>query len=374
MKAIAIVPGTPDSVHVRDVPRPGLDRVPDGRGARVRMIRVGLCGTDADLASGRFGIAPEGADHLVLGHESLARVVEVGSGGDGESGAMAPGQLVVVTIRRPGNSVYDRLGSPDLSTDDAFLELGIRRGHGLMVEEVVDDVRYLVPVPERIEDVAVLAEPLSCITKSLRQAEQVQVRLGHWEPRRALVTGAGTIGLLATLTLRLRGLDVTTYSRRPPPYRNSLLVEEIGARYVGASDDDLAAEVRRNGPFDIVFEGSGAPGLFESAVHALAPNGVLALFSVTPGAHPVEIDVASLNQAMVLGNRVMVGSAAAAWDDYAQAVDTLDQAQSASATRGWLPKLFTTRIEGFDAAAIAAQLADEHDDIKATVEFGDGSR
>ena len=243
------------------------------------MIRAGLCGTDADLAAGEYGVAPPGADFLVLGHESLGRVAELGPAAAGVS----LGQLVVITIRRPGSSVYDRIGRPDLSTDPVFIETGISQAHGLMVEEVVVDADYLVPVPEELEDVAILTEPLSCITKSLRQAQQVQARLDLWQPKRALVTGASTIGLLATLALRLQGLEVTTYARRTPPTRNSLLVERLGARYVSARELELQALVERDGPFDIVFEGSGAPALIEPAVGALAPNGVAALFSVTPG-------------------------------------------------------------------------------------------
>ncbi len=217
MHAIAVRPGIPDSVHLRDVARPSLDDVPAGRGVRVRLIRAGLCGTDADLLAGEYGRAPEGDDYLILGHESLGRVTEVGPS---VSDVMA-GQLVVVTIRRPGSSVYDRSGRPDLSTDRVFIETGISRAHGFMTAEVVTDAAYVVPVPDALEEVAVLTEPLSCITKSLRQVDAVQARLGLWEPRRALVTGAGTIGLLATLALRLRGIDVTTYARRQAPYRNS---------------------------------------------------------------------------------------------------------------------------------------------------------
>ena len=195
---------------------------------------------------------------------------------------------------------------------------------------------------------AILTEPLSCITKSLRQADAVQARLELWQPRRALVTGAGTIGLLATLALRLRGLDVTTFARRRPPYLNSSLVEHIGARYVSAAEADLPTLVERDGPFDIVFEGSGAPVLIEPAVAALAPNGVLALFSVTPGSASLEVDMARLNQAVVLYNRVIVGSAAASWGDYAQAVETIGQAESDAGTRGWLGQLITHRIAGLD--------------------------
>ena len=136
MKAIAIRPGMPGSLHLRDVARPSIDDVPGGRGVRVGIIRAGLCGTDADLVSGEYGRAPEGADFLVLGHESLGRVLEVGPGAAGE---VEPGQLVVVTIRRPGGSEYDRIGRPDLSTDDTFIETGISRAHGFMTEEVVAD-------------------------------------------------------------------------------------------------------------------------------------------------------------------------------------------------------------------------------------------
>ena len=156
----------------------------------------------------------------------------------------------------------------------------------------------------------------------------MQGRLDLWQPKRALVTGAGTIGLLATLALRLRGLEVTTCARRAAPTRNSALVERLGARYVSTAEIELPELAERDGPFDIVFEGSGAPVLIEPCVAALAPNGVLALFSVTPGSALLTVDMARLNQALVLYNRVIVGSAAAAWDDYAGAVGTIGLAQA----------------------------------------------
>ncbi len=366
MKAITIRPGSPDSLRLQDVPRPSLDEVPDGRGVRVRIIRAGLCGTDAELAAGKYGRPPDGDDYLVLGHESLGRVVEVGP----NVSEVAPEQLVVITIRRPGSSIYDRMGRPDLSTDEVFIETGISRAHGFMTEEVVAAPEHLVPVPPDLVDVAILTEPLSCITKSLRQADAVQARLDLWELRRALVTGAGTIGLLATLALRLRGLEVTTFARHRPPSRNSDLLERIRARYVSAADIDLPGLVERDGAFDLIFEASGAPGLLAPAVGALAPNGVLALFSVTPGSDRQSVDVARLNQAVVLYNRVIVGSAAASWEDYAQAVATIGRAESTPGMRGWLAGLITHRIPGLDAPAVRHHLAGGNDAIKATVEVG----
>jgi threonine dehydrogenase-like Zn-dependent dehydrogenase len=368
VKAIAIEPGRPHSTHLRELPRPSLTDVDQGRGVRAAVIRAGLCGTDADLAAGEYGVAPPGEDFLVLGHESLARVVEAGS-----AAGVAPGRLVVFTIRRPGGSAYDAIGRPDLSTDPVFIETGISQAHGFMAEEVVADARDVVPVPDELEPVAILTEPLSCITKSLRQTDQVQARLGLWQPRRALVTGAGTIGLLATLALRQRGLDVTTYARHVAPYRNSELIERLGARYVSAADATVLRIVERDGPFDIVFEGSGEPALLEPSVAALAPNGVLALFSVTPGTRSLMVDVARLNQSVVLYNRVIVGSAAASWDDYAAAVATIGRAEADPATRGWLGELITDRIDGFDVNAIAGHLAGGGDHIKTTVEIAPGA-
>lgn len=366
IKAIAILPGMPGSLHVREVERPSLDDVPEGRGVRVGIIRAGLCGTDAELAAGQYGRAPDAAGYLVLGHESLGRVLEAGPAVAAE---VAIGQLVVITIRRPADSLYHDPGRHDLSTDDTLIETGISLAHGFMVEEVVADARYLVPVPEAIEPVAILTEPLSCICKALRQVDRVQERLALWQPRRALVTGAGTIGLLATLALRMRGLDVTTYSRRRAPCRKSRLIERLGASYVSASEADLVETAGRFGPFDIVFEGSGAPQLIEPAVAALAADGVLALFSVTPGEQRLQVDMARLNQALVLYDRAIVGSAAATWDDYAKAVAIIGQAEADPVTSGWLAGLLTERIEGFDADAIRRHLAGGHDAIKATVEL-----
>jgi threonine dehydrogenase-like Zn-dependent dehydrogenase len=356
------------SLHLREVPRPSLDDVADGRGVRIGIVRAGLCGTDADLAAGHYGRAPDGDDFLVLGHESLGRVLEVGPGSAASGAEVRPGQLVVITIRRPGRSAHDRIGRPDLSSDPVFIETGISRAHGFMTREVVADARYLVPVPEPLEPVAILTEPLSCITKSLRQADQVQGRLELWEPRRALVTGAGTIGLLASLVLRLRGLEVLTFARRHAPTPNSELLGRLGVRYASAADGDVAALTRRHGPFDIVFEGSGAPSLVAPAAAALAPNGVLALFSVTPGHDPIAVDMAAFNQAVVLYNRVIVGSAAASADDYAAAVATLGRAEDDPATRGWLGHLITHRIGGLDAPLVAEHLQGEGTGIKTVIE------
>jgi glucose 1-dehydrogenase len=369
MKAIAIRPGQAWSVHRHRLPRPRLDQVAGGRGVRVRVLRVGLCGTDAEIASGLFGYAPPGETALILGHEHLGQVVEVGPGADRAD--VRPGCLVVASNRRPGGSLWDRVGLQDLTADPYTLERGIRGLHGFLVEEYVDDAAYLTVLPDLLLGVGVLTEPMSIVAKGLRVAWAVQQRLEVWRPRRALVVGAGTIGLLAVLALRLRGMEVTCFSRRPAPYRNSELVEDAGGQYVSASAMDLPQVAAAYGPFDLVLEASGAAELVPPSALTLAPNGVLVLASVTSASVEVPVDVAAWNQAFVLGNRAMVGTVNSSPADFAAAVGDLVRAEAQ--LPGWLERLLTSRIEGLDPDAIRWQL--EHGDaIKAVVHVAEPLR
>ena len=277
IRAIAVRPGIAGSIHARDVPRPSLSGVPRGQGVVVDVLRVGICGTDREIGDGLFGTAPDSDEHLVIGHESLGRVARVGRHVPGD---LVPGTLVVATVRRSGNSPYDRLGMHDFTTDPP-IESGINRRHGFLAEQFVDEARHLVPLPASLSGIGVLVEPLSIAEKGLAQADEIQRRLRIWRPIRAAVTGAGTIGLLVTLLLRLRGVDVTVLSRRRPPYRNSELVEALGARYLSSEATDLATTARDHGSFDLIFEASGFSPFVIEAANALAPNGVLVLSGVT---------------------------------------------------------------------------------------------
>jgi len=366
MKAIAIEPGRPGSIHVRESDTPSLAEIPGDAGVRVRVLEVGLCGTDGELLAGEFGLAPDGDDHLVLGHENLGQVVEVGAGA---AERFSVGDLVVATVRRPGDSDYDRAGLYDLSTDPDVHERGVRRFHGFLAEEYVEDVEFLVPVPPATAHVAVLAEPMSGVGKALRVADEIQQRLRIWEPQRALVTGAGAIGLLAVLTLRQRGIEVTCWSRRPAPYANSELVERMGARYVSAADLDLAATAAAHGPFDVAFEASGAADVIFEAAASVATNGILVLFGLTPGTQLVEVDVGRFNQAFVLDNKALVGSVTATREDYADAVAALGDAEADPAFLGVLPEMLTPRIEGLDLDAIRTRLEGSGGGIKAVVDL-----
>ena len=145
MKAIAVHPGVPNSMHLRDVDKPQVSDIPDGRGVLVQVLRVGVDATDKEINAAEYGEAPDGADFLITGHEGLGRVVETGS--DVPS-AFAPGTLVVSTVRRPGMSIYDRIGLQDMTTDDVYFERGINQRHGYLAEYYVEDAEYIVALPD----------------------------------------------------------------------------------------------------------------------------------------------------------------------------------------------------------------------------------
>jgi threonine dehydrogenase-like Zn-dependent dehydrogenase len=364
LKAIAVYPGKPNSMHLEEVPEPAVSDIPDGHGVLVQVLRVGVDGTDKEINAAEYGEAPDGYDYLITGHEGLGRVVEVGS--DVPS-AIAPGTLVVATVRRPGHSIYDQIGLQDMTTDDVYYERGINRRHGYLTEHYVEDAQYIVPLPECLRGVGVLTEPLTVAEKAINQAFEIQRRLKVWRPRRAAVLGSGTIGLLATLALRLRGIEVTCLSLREPPYLNSDLIEEIGGTYVSTKETSLAQASERQGPFDIIVEATGFSPLVFEAAEALGKNGVLVLVSVTGGERKVEVDADRINQGFVLGNKVMVGSVNASPADFESAVSDLTHATAAFP--GWLDKLLTTPVRGLDSyEQMLRELTGNADAIKVFVE------
>ncbi len=211
MKAVAVFPGKPDSIHLAELPKPSVSDIPNGRGVLVQVLRVGVDGTDKEINTAEYGQAPPGCDFLVIGHECFGRVVEIGP----NVTELAPGDYVVPTVRRPGGSFYDTIGQYDMTTEETYYERGINLRHGYLTELFVEDPEYLVKVPQGLKHVGVLLEPTSVIEKGVIQAFEAQRRFKIWRPRRAAVFGAGTIGLLAAMSLRMRGLEVTSFGRSP---------------------------------------------------------------------------------------------------------------------------------------------------------------
>ncbi len=364
MKAIAVYPGKPHSMHLEDVPMAKITAIPNGQGVLVKVLRVGVDGTDKEINAAEYGNAPEGEQFLITGHENFGQVVEVGPN---VPDTIRPGTYVVATVRRPGYSLYDQIGLQDMTTDNVYFERGINLRHGYLTEYYVEDAAYIVTLPGTLREVGVLLEPLTVAEKGLNQAYEIQRRLKVWQPRRAAVVGAGTIGLLATLAMRLRGLEVTCYSRRLPPYRNSDLITELGARYISSQQSTLAQASERYGPFDLIFEASGFSPLVFQAAEALGKNGILVLSSVTGGENKVEVNADKINEGFVLGNKVMVGTVNASHADFVSGVNDLVKAEAFFP--GWLNKLLTTRINGLENfAEMLRHLIEDKEAIKVYVE------
>jgi threonine dehydrogenase-like Zn-dependent dehydrogenase len=342
MKAVAVVPRQPDSVHLAALPEPRLDEIPGGRGVVVRVLRVGVDATDREINAAEYGEAPPGEKFLVLGHESFGRVEAVGPG----VSELQAGDYVVATVRRPGGSLYDRIGAPDMTTDDTYYERGISLRHGFLTEKYVDDADYVVKVPRMLREVGVLLEPLTVVEKGLAQAWEIQRRLRVWRPRRAAILGAGTIGLLGTLALRLRNLEVTTFGRNPRRSLNAGLIEAVGGRYVPADEMPFLEAARAGGPYDLIFEATGYSPLVFDAMQALAKNGVLVLASVTGGDRRVEVPADRINLDFVLGNRVMVGTVNANREHFEMGV--ADMAKGELEYPGWLKRLLTHPVRGLE--------------------------
>lgn len=327
MKAIAAFPAKRE-IKLIDVPEPKLNRPGD---VKLRMLQVGVCGTDKEICRFDYGTPPAGSDFLIIGHESLAEVVEVGK----DVKDLKPGDLVVPTVRRPcphEHCMACRQGRQDFCYTGDFTERGIKERHGYMTQFVVDEAKYMVPVPKELREVGILVEPLTIAEKALIQVWNVQQRLpwacevvpgkaqGHCH--RAVVLGAGPVGLLGAMALSANGFDTYVYSRSAGESR-APLVESFGAHYVPAENnsvDDLAKTV---GNIDLVYEAVGASQLAFDMLRDLGPNAVFVFTGVPGRKGPVAIDTDLLMRNLVLKNQIVFGTVNASREAFEAAIKDL---------------------------------------------------
>jgi threonine dehydrogenase-like Zn-dependent dehydrogenase len=306
VKALVVEPGVAHSTRVED-----LDE-PEGDGVLLRVLEVGVCGTDREISEGLFGVAPDDGKQLVIGHESLAEVVRDGGG-------FSKGDLVCATVRRScGHCIACGEGAPDSCLTGDYSERGITRLDGFACELVLEDPDHLVPIPRSLGRLAVLAEPTSICTRGVRHALTIGARQ-PWEPKRALVTGAGAVGLLSTMLLRLEGMDVWVASLEP----SSAIADALGAHYVSTETTDLA----ELGPFDIVVEAAGNAQLMLDALGLLGRSGVACLLGIDGREGRAHIENKVIGVDAVLENRVLFGSVNAHRDDWVTGVEALDRAR-----------------------------------------------
>jgi threonine dehydrogenase-like Zn-dependent dehydrogenase len=336
VRALTVVPGRAGSGAVRDVPDP----TPSDGEVLVEVVRVGLCGTDAAIARGEYGRAPDGSGVLVIGHESFGRVVR-------GTGSLRDGTLVVASVRRPDACPNCQRSEQDMCLWGDFRERGIVGLHGFCAERFVERPEYLFAVDESIAEFAVLLEPLTIAEKGWRHVAAAQRRMTVWEPRNAIVAGAGPVGILAAVKLRLLGLDVTVVERQHKPEKVDLLAR-IGASYAATSITPLAAVAKRAKRIDVVIEATGNAAVAFECLRVVGANGAVVLTSVTGAKRSLEVPADVINQNLVLDNVLVLGTVNAKSDDFRQGL--ADLAEAERRWPGFLRALITRRVPFADAA------------------------
>ena len=366
MRAVAIVPGT-TTVRLVERSEPSITATDE---VKVRVLLVGICGTDREEATGGRAKAPDGQQELVIGHEMFGRVVAVGQ----SVTRVRVGDYGVFTVRRGcGNCLPCAMNRPDMCRTGTYRERGIWGLDGYQAECVVDREQYVVRVPSELKALGVLSEPLSVAEKALDEAVRVQsARLPDapatpdWlHGRRCLVAGLGPIGLLAALALRLRGgevfgLDIVNADTARPQW-----LAGIGGHYVDGRQVPVDRMDAVLGPMELIFDATGAPALEFNLLDALAPDGIYVLTGIPGGDRPLDAPGAELIRRLVLGNQVMVGSVNAARDHFQMAVDDLAHAQVRWGDH--LARLITHRHSVTDVATALRQHTPE--EIKSVIEW-----
>jgi threonine dehydrogenase-like Zn-dependent dehydrogenase len=346
VRALSVRPGQAGSLAVSEFGEPPPS---DGQ-VLVDVVAVGICGTDIEIVAGDYGEAPPGHERLVLGHESLGRVVEAPGGTP-----VTAGDFVVAMVRHPDPVPCENCatGRWDMCRNGRYTEHGIKGIDGFMRERYRVPVERLVKVDAGLGANGVLLEPTSVLAKAWTEVDRFATRAAY-QPRVVLVTGAGPIGLLAALLGTQRGLEVHVLDRVTEGVKPAL-VRDLGATYhaTAATETGLSP--------DVVIECTGVPSVVIDAMSITAVDGITCLtgVSATQRAHPV--DVGALNREIVLENDIIFGSVNAARVHYEAAAEAL-----ARADRSWLERLITRRV-AFDRYADA--LRREPDDVKVVLDF-----
>jgi glucose 1-dehydrogenase len=347
MRAITVRPGTAGSGDLSEMPEPAADE----GAVLVEALAMGVCGTDAEILSGEYGEAPEGAERLVLGHESLGRVTEAPEGAP-----VAPGDLVAGIVRRPDPEpcACCAAGEWDMCRNGRYTERGIKARHGYGSERWRVEPEFCIRLDPALGGAGVLLEPASVLAKAWSHIDHIAARACAGGERRVLVAGAGPVGLLGALMGVQRGhevhvLDLVEQGPKPE------LVRALGATYhAGAAPADVP-------PPDIVIEATGVPQVVLGAIAATGRNGIVCLTGLSPAGRRLQVDVGALNMGLVLENDVVFGSVNANRAHYDAAADAL-----ARADRDWLERMITRRVplERWREA-----LTPEEDDVKVVIDF-----
>ncbi|MEQ1858572.1 MAG: glucose 1-dehydrogenase [Chthoniobacteraceae bacterium] len=329
MKGVGVVPGKRE-LRMIDHPEPAITAANE---LKIRTIEVGICGTDREICTFAYGRPPGDSEYLLLGHECLGEVVEIGEGVTG----FKPGDLVVPSVRRPcgdPDCAPCREGRQDFCFTWQFTERGINQRHGYMTEVFVEEDRYLTPVPTELRDVAVMAEPLTIAEKGLAQIWQVQKRLPGWENdggkgrgfgRNAVVLGAGPIGLLGAMKLLIEGFRVFIYSRSKAPNFKADIAAQIGAEYVSSLEVSAEELAKKAGNIDLVYEAVGEGNVTFEVMRELGINGVFIMTGIPAEKPQIPIFADTIMRNITLKNHAIIGTVNASPQAFADAIEDLGE-------------------------------------------------
>lgn len=349
MKAVAVFPGRRE-VRLVDHPEPRID----GAGqVKVRMLEVGVCGTDKEICEFEYGSSPPGCDYFVLGHESLGEVVEVAP----DVTDLHEGDFVVGVVRLPchhESCAPCRGARQDFCETGDYAEHGIKDLHGFMTELVVERRENLHRLPAELRDAGVLVEPLTIAEKALTEARAIEARLPFKRGRRtAVVVGAGPVGLLGAMALVEAGYRTLVYSRSRPPNAKAAIVEAIGAEYISCAEVPVEEFVAHAGRIDVVYEAAGAPQTVFDLLLRLGPNALFIFTGVPSRGACLSLDARSLVYQLVLNNQAVMGTVNAGPDAFAAAIRDLGAftcrwpgAVRSLITGRWTVEEFRLAIEG----------------------------
>ena len=331
MKAGVVVPGQKDSAGFVEIDIP----VPQKSEVLVKILEVGIDGTDMEINQGDYGESPPDQEFIILGHEALGKIEKTGDTD------FRKGDLVMPVVRRPDDCSNCQSGQPDMCIEGNYRERGIRGAHGFLREYVADEPRFLVRVPQDLRRVVILTEPLSIVTKGITQAMEFHRRSSN-PVQTALVLGAGSLGLLTTALLRIQGINTYTLDILPKSSLKGQLVEATGATYLDGRDYHIDELPRQLGNIDLIMEATGNSTVAFQATSALGINGVCCLMGVPAGDKLLEIRADYINLKMVLGNQMVFGMVSANRSHYECAA--LSLAEIEQEWPGWLVRLITRRL------------------------------
>jgi len=353
MKAITIIPTIKGSTSLRDVPKAKYS----DEQVLVKVLETGVCRTDLEIYEGLYGKTPINQDYLIMGHESLGIVEAVGN----KVHSIKKGDYVVRTVRRPCKDacINCRFDQNDMCLTGNYVEAGIVGLDGVMTEFYAEKPKFLININYRHKNVGVLMEPLSFSEKAVRKAYEARTGF-YWEPKKALVVGAGPIGLLEAMILRNKGLKTIVAARSEEGNLKSDIVTKIGANYVSTKKIKL----KDLGKFDIIIESSGVGKMVKQSMEALNTNGVLCLTSITGSSKNYVLPLDQINLDFVLGNKAIVGAVNANIKDFEQGTMHLNDFE-----RKWpgvMRQLITRREKPEDYKEAFEK---RKEDIKTIIEF-----